>query len=135
MFRVAVFTSGKAAGFVRFDGAKHRMRLEGVLSSDSVDAIRKDVEAGRIRGYVGPYDWYRQATLICPLDSTTLCPCDKEVCGALSGAVKTAVKTSAVATFQSPGSSHSSRSDGTTLNRRAEEPDLVPPTNHGSVEP
>jgi hypothetical protein len=49
-------------------------------ADDSIDVIRKDLEAGRIAGLVIPYRWYRQATPYCRLDSAKLCPCDEEVC-------------------------------------------------------
>ncbi len=81
MFRVGLFTSGKVAGFVRFDEAQHRMRPEGMLSRDSIDLIRKELEAGRVNGAIGSFHWYRQATPFCPLNPAKPCPCDEEICG------------------------------------------------------
>ena len=66
MIVVRLFMSGKPVGFVGFDEAKHRMRPEGVLPDDSIDVIRKDLEAGRIAGVMGPYRWYRQASPFFP---------------------------------------------------------------------
>jgi len=82
MIRVRLFMSGKPVGFVGLDEAKHRMRPEGALSDDSIDVIRKDLEAGRISGGIRPYQRYRQATPFCPLDSAKSCPCDEAICGA-----------------------------------------------------
>jgi hypothetical protein len=78
MVTVRLFRSEKAAGFIRFDEAKHRMKPEGVLPDDSIDVIRRELEAGRIAGVIGPYRWYRQATPFFPSDPAELRPCDKD---------------------------------------------------------
>jgi hypothetical protein len=67
---------------IRFNGAKRYVRPQGVLLDSEIDPIARDLEAGRITGLIGQYQWYRQATPFCPLDSATLCPCDREPCGA-----------------------------------------------------
>ena len=81
MVRVRLFRLQKSIGFVSLDQAGHRMRPEGVLPDDSVDVIRKDLEAGHITGLVGLCHWYRQAMPFCPLDSAKPCPCDDQICG------------------------------------------------------
>jgi hypothetical protein len=82
MMRVRLFSSRDPVGFIGFDEAKHRIRPQGVLTDDCVELIRKALEAGGMSGHIGAYQWYRQATPFCPLDSAKLCPCDDEVCGA-----------------------------------------------------
>jgi len=82
MMRVRLFSSRNPVGFIALDEATHRMRPQSVLTDDCVGLIRKALEAGGMTGQIGHYQWYRQATPYCPMDSEKLCPCDDEVCGA-----------------------------------------------------
>ncbi len=61
MITVRLFTSGKGVGFVHFDKRNRRMSPQGLLSDESIEVIRKDLEAGWISGWVCGYYWYRQA--------------------------------------------------------------------------
>jgi hypothetical protein len=88
MITVRLFLSQKPSGFVGFDDTGHRMRPPGILSEDSVHAIRRELETGCVVGWVCGYNWYRQATPYCPLDAalavgnvTKACPCEDEPCG------------------------------------------------------
>ncbi len=81
MLRVRLFRSQRPIGFVCFDEAGYHIRPEGLLSRGSVDAIRKDLDAGRLHGLVELCHWYRQATPFCPLDPAKPCPCRDPECG------------------------------------------------------
>jgi len=82
MIRVRLFRLEKPVGFIRFEEAGHHVRPEGLLPDDSLDAIRRDLKAGRVEGMVNLLHWYRQATPFCPLDPAKPCPCDAEICEA-----------------------------------------------------
>ena len=87
MMTVRLFAAQAPSGLIGFDDIGHRMRPAGLLSDDLVNAIRRDLEAGRIIGWICGHLWYRQATPYCPMDValpvgnvTKACPCDDEVC-------------------------------------------------------
>jgi len=80
MIRVRVFRAEKPAGVISLDGANQRIRPTGLLPDDEIDAIARDLNAGRITGLIGEHQWYRQATPFCPTDASKLCPCDSETC-------------------------------------------------------
>ena len=83
MIRVRLFKIGTPVGVVRFEpDRQRRMRPAGVLTDDDAAAITSELESGRIRGSVGDYQWYRQATPLCPRDPAVLCPCDRPTCEA-----------------------------------------------------
>ena len=81
MMMVRLFLSQKPSGFVSFDDVGHRMRPAGILSDDSVDTIRRDLQAGCITGSICRYHWYRQGTPYCRMNVKKPCPCDDAVCG------------------------------------------------------
>jgi hypothetical protein len=83
MMTVRLFCFLEPGGFVGFDDTSYRMRPAGILSDDSVAAIRGDLEAGYLCGTIGKYNWYRQSTPYCPIvgKDPKPCPCDDEVCG------------------------------------------------------
>ena len=87
MLTVRLFVSQEPSGLIGFDDTGHRMRPAGILSDDSVDVIRRDLEAGRMTGWICGYIWYRQATPYCPIDVdlpggdvAKPCPCGDDVC-------------------------------------------------------
>jgi hypothetical protein len=87
MMTVRLFTSQKPSGLVGLDDTGHRMRPAGILSDDLVDAIRRELDLGRITGWTCGYFWYRQATPYCPMDVALPagdikrpCPCNDAVC-------------------------------------------------------
>ncbi len=87
MMTVRLFLLQKSSGLIGFDDTSHRMRPPGVLSDDSVNAIRRELEEGYIAGWIGGHHWCRQATPYCPMDVALPvghvrkpCPCDDEVC-------------------------------------------------------
>jgi hypothetical protein len=88
MTTVRLFLSQTPSGLVGFDDTGHRMRPPDILSDDSVNTIRRELEAGFVTGWACGYLWYRQATPYCPMDValpdrnvTKPCPCDDEICG------------------------------------------------------
>jgi len=87
MMTVRLFLAQEPSGLVGFDDTGHRTRPAGILADDSVNAIRRDLEAGRIIGWICGHLWYRQATPYCPIDVALPngsvrkpCPCDDELC-------------------------------------------------------
>jgi hypothetical protein len=80
MTRVRLFSTQRPIGFLTLDKAGHRLRPDGLLESDWIDAIRRDLARGQVAGLIGPYRWYRQATVFCPIDAAKPCPCDESVC-------------------------------------------------------
>ncbi len=80
MMRVRIFGMQRPVGFLSFNEAGHQLRPGGLLENESVDAIRRDLARGQVTGLIGPYRWYRQATVFCPIDATKRCPCDESVC-------------------------------------------------------
>lgn len=80
MTRVRLFSMQRPVGFLRFDDGGHRIRPAGLLENESVDAIRRELARGQVTGLIGPYRWYRQATVFCPVDAAKRCPCDESAC-------------------------------------------------------
>lgn len=88
MTTIRLFLSQTPSGLVGFDDTGHRMRPQGILSDDSVNTIRRELESGCMTGWACGYIWYRQATPYCPVDVALpdgkipkSCPCGDEVCG------------------------------------------------------
>lgn len=74
MIRVRLFRIGRPVGDILLDDDKPCMSPTNILRDGEIHDISRDLQLGRIKGSIGEYEWYRQATPFVSSYSARLSP-------------------------------------------------------------